>query len=39
VLLFWFGSAAAGIALLALGLTLVSVPFLWAWAIFRPAVR
>ena len=39
VLLFWFGSAAAGIALLALGLTLLSVPFLWAWAIFRPAVR
>jgi len=39
VLLFWFGSAAAGIGLLALGLTLVSVPFLWAWAIFRPAAR
>jgi len=39
VLLFWFGSAAAAIGLLALGLTLVSVPFVWAWAIFRPAVR
>ena len=39
VLLFWLGSAAAAMGLIALGLTLVSVPFLWAWAIFRPAVR
>jgi hypothetical protein len=39
VLLFWFGSAAAVLGLLALGLTLVSLPLLWGWAIFRPAVR
>jgi len=39
VLLFWFGSAAAVLGLLALGLTLISLPILWGWAIFRPAVR
>ena len=39
VLLFWFRSAAAVLGLLALGLTLVSLPLLWGWAIFRPAVR
>ena len=39
VLLFWFGSVAAVLGLLALGLTLVSLPFLWGWAIFRQAVR
>jgi len=30
---------AAVLGLLALGLTLVSLPLLWGWAIFRPAVR
>ena len=39
VLLFWFGSAAAALGLLALGLTLISLPVLWGWAIFKPAVR
>jgi len=39
VLLFWFGSAAAVLGLLALGLTLISLPVLWGWAIFKPAVH
>jgi len=39
VLLFWLGRAPAALGLLALGLTLVSLPFFWAWAIFKPATR
>jgi hypothetical protein len=39
VLLFLVGPAAAAIGIVALGLTLISLPFLWGWAIFTPAFR
>ena len=39
VLLFWVGPAAAAVGLVALALSLISLPFLWGWAIFTPALR
>ena len=39
LLLFWLGRAAAGAGLILLGGLLVSIPFVWVWALWKPAMR
>ncbi|HEU4760067.1 MAG TPA: hypothetical protein VFT91_08830 [Dehalococcoidia bacterium] len=39
LLLFWVGRAAAALGLIVLAVVLVSIPFVWGWAILRTAVH
>ena len=39
VLLFWVGRAAAAVGAILLGAGLVSIPFLWGWALFRSGAQ
>jgi hypothetical protein len=39
LLLFWFGRLAAGLGLILMLLVVVSIPFVWGWALLRPTAR
>lgn len=39
LLLFWLGRLAAGTGFIFLGGVIVSIPFIWGWAILKPTVR